>query len=172
MVIFAALKNYILPAINDDVKDLYGGQIRVRACGICVAEGKILLVNHAMYGTDGFFWSPPGGGIIFGETAQEAVQREFKEETGLEVEVGSLLFFNEHIADPLHAIELFFEITSFEGAIIKGLDPEFLFQNQIIQDVRFMNWQEISRYHADQLHRLFSKADSVEGILRLNNYIN
>jgi 8-oxo-dGTP diphosphatase len=172
MVIFAALKNHILPTINDHVKDLYGGHIRVRACGICVAEGKILLVNHAMYGPDGSFWSPPGGGILFGETAQQAVKREFKEETGLVAEVGPLLFFNEHIADTLHAIELFFEVKSFEGELTKGIDPEFSSHEQIIKDVRFMNWQEISQYRADQLHSLLSKTDSVEGILRLNNYIN
>lgn len=172
MVIFAALKNHILHTVNDNVKGLYGGQIRVRACGICVAEGKILLVNHSLYGQNGFFWSPPGGGILFGETAQQAVVREFKEETGLEVKVGPLLFFNEHIADPLHAIELFFEIKSFEGTPTKGIDPEFSSDDQIIRNVCFMSWQEISQYRADQLHNLFSKTDSVEGILRLDNYIN
>jgi 8-oxo-dGTP diphosphatase len=172
MVIFAALKNHILHTVNDQVKDLYGGHIRVRACGICVTDGTILLVNHSIYGHGGYFWSPPGGGILFGETARQAVKREFKEETGLDVTVGPLLFFNEHIADPLHAIELFFEIESFEGELTKGIDPEFSSHDQIIRDVRFMNWQEISQYHTDQLHSLFSKTDSVEGILRPNNFIN
>jgi 8-oxo-dGTP diphosphatase len=171
MVIFAALKNRILHTVNDNVRDLYGGHVRVRACGICIADDQILLVNHAMYGENGFFWSPPGGGVMFGETARKTVIREFKEEANIDVKVGKLLFVNEHIAGPLHAVELFFEINSFEGLISKGIDPEFSADDQIIKDVRWMNWEEIKKYKAEQLHSLFSLADSIGGIRGLDNYI-
>jgi 8-oxo-dGTP diphosphatase len=36
-------------------------------------------------------WDLPGGKVDFGETPQEAVGREFLEETGIEVSVGELL---------------------------------------------------------------------------------
>jgi 8-oxo-dGTP diphosphatase len=105
MVIFARSKKQALQTLNADIGNLYGGSVRVRVGGLCVQEHRILLVNHALYGPEGIFWSPPGGGVQFGESAQQALVREFREETGLDVEVGELLFVHEHIAVPLHAVE-------------------------------------------------------------------
>jgi 8-oxo-dGTP diphosphatase len=172
MVIFAALKSQALRTVNDQVKDLYGGQVRVRVCGICIVKDKILLVNHSLYGKGTSFWIPPGGGIKFGETADSALVREFKEEAGLDVIAGDLLFINEHIKPPLHAIELFFEIKSFDGNPVKGADPEFSVENQIIADVRFMTLQDIKEMAADSVHSLFSKIDSLADIFLLNKYIS
>ncbi len=144
--------------------------MRVRVCGICVHEGRILLVNHSLYGTDAF-WSPPGGGVYFGETAGHALAREFREETGLEVTVGNLLFVNEHIADPLHAVELFFEISSFTGQLAAGFDPELAADGQVIRDVRFMDWADIEALGPAQRHRVLNMAGSLAGIFTLNKYM-
>ncbi|PKP58053.1 DNA mismatch repair protein MutT [Candidatus Atribacteria bacterium HGW-Atribacteria-1] len=46
-------------------------------------EGKILLINHRKLG----IWLYPGGHIEQGETPDEAVVREVKEETGLNVKI-------------------------------------------------------------------------------------
>ncbi len=151
---------------------MYGGSVRVRTCGICVQEGRILLVNHALYGPDGTFWSPPGGGVQFGEPADRALVREFREETGLEVEVGELLFVHEHIAAPLHAVELFFNIKSLAGNAVTGLDPELAADGQIIREVRFLDWEEIQQYRPDQRHRILNIAPSLAGIFELNKYIS
>jgi len=43
-------------------------------------NGKMVLVNHPKAG-----WTPPGGGIDDGETYEEAVSREVKEETNMKV---------------------------------------------------------------------------------------
>ena len=61
-------------------------------------KDQLLLVGH-QFGKedDKLFWSFPGGGVDFGETLQEAIVREFKEETGLTVTVGSFLFIYEYI---------------------------------------------------------------------------
>lgn len=146
--------------------------MRVRVCGICMQEGRILLVNHALYGPGGAFWSPPGGGVQFGEPAEQALVREFREETGLEVEVGELLFVHEHIAAPLHAVELFFRIKSFEGNVMQGNDPELSADGQIIREVRFLDWEEIQRYEPAQRHRILNMAASLAGIFELNKYIS
>ncbi|MCE6987701.1 NUDIX domain-containing protein [Dyadobacter sp. CY323] len=161
-----------MQTVNDEIKELYGGFVRVRVCGICISDGKILLVNHSLYSKNGFFWAPPGGGIQFGESAVEALQREFREETGLTVEVGELLFVNEHIQAPLHAVELFFEIRSFQGVLSKGNDPEISNSGQIIEEVKFMGWNDIREFDSDQVHSVFSRLASLEGFRKLGKYIS
>lgn len=160
-----------LQTLNADIGNLHGGSVRVRVCGICVRNGALLLVNHALYGPKGNFWSPPGGGLQFGETAAQALVREFREETGLEVVVGELLFVNEHIDPPLHAVELFFEIKSFAGVVATGADPELDSAGQIIREVRFLAWDEIETFSPAERHRVLNSAGSLAGIFNLKKYI-
>ena len=56
-------------------------------CGILSQSGKILLQKRADKGT----WGLPGGAIELGESAVEALVREFYEETGVKVTVKKLL---------------------------------------------------------------------------------
>jgi len=140
-------------------------------CGICVHDDRLLLVNHALYGADNAFWAPPGGGVYFGETAQHALAREFREETGLEVIVGELLFVNEHIAASLHAVELFFRIESFSGILASGSDPELAPDGQIIREVKFLSWADIEMLAPAHRHRVLNLAGSLAGIFKLNKYI-
>ena len=64
---------------------------RVGAYGLCDDDrGNVLLVQLARGHNQGR-WTLPGGGIDFGERPVEAVVREAREETGLDVEVVELL---------------------------------------------------------------------------------
>jgi len=69
------------------------------------------MASHHSLGESGILWAPPGGGMDFGQSVEENLTREFREETGLKVEVKRFLFINEFLAVPLHAVELFFEVT-------------------------------------------------------------
>lgn len=57
----------------------------VRAYGILVREGRVLLVRSSSPQFDPPLWWLPGGGIDFAESPVEALLREFREETGLAI---------------------------------------------------------------------------------------
>ena len=151
------------------VSALYGNKVRVRTCGICLLDNKVLLVNHALYETD--FWSLPGGGVEFGESAADGLKREFREETGLNAEVGPMLFMHEFIQPPLHAIELFFAISSWQGQLTNGSDPEFSIRDQIIKEVKFLSFEEILALPDSTVHTLFRRINSLEDIFKFNGII-
>lgn len=64
---------------------------RVSAYAVIVDGDKILLTWYNGSGRGEAGWALPGGGVELGESLEEAVAREVKEETGYDVEVGDLL---------------------------------------------------------------------------------
>ncbi|MEX1238257.1 MAG: NUDIX hydrolase, partial [Cyclobacteriaceae bacterium] len=136
--------------MDAELTNLYGNKVRVRVCGLCWQDGNLLMVNHQGL-TQGDFWAPPGGGLAFAEPVQQCLQREFAEETGLKIRSGRFLFGCEFIKEPLHAIELYFEVAITGGTLQKGEDPEC----PIIRDVRFMSPDELLKIPAASLHGIF-----------------
>ncbi|MBR4308361.1 MAG: NUDIX domain-containing protein [Oscillospiraceae bacterium] len=67
------------------------GLVNVRVGAIIRKDGKLLMVHH----WGGNYFYSVGGRIQFGETAQEAIVREVREETGLSMEVEGLGFIHE-----------------------------------------------------------------------------
>ncbi|MEQ8363621.1 MAG: NUDIX domain-containing protein [Cyclobacteriaceae bacterium] len=155
--------------MQESLNKMYGSRVRPRACGICIVENKLLMVNHQNL-TSGDFWAPPGGGIEMNETAHQTLEREFKEETDLTVKVEELLFVSEYYKDPLHAIELFFRVNWVKGTLKKGVDPEMEMSDQIITDARFLSWGEISKMDKRHLHGVFKYAAEPSKIIDLRGY--
>lgn len=148
------------------IEKVFGGKVRVRVCGLCYKEEKILLVKHNMNGTP--FYAPPGGAVDFGETIASTLIREFKEETCLEVIPEKLLFTTEFIKLPLHAIEIFFSLKSWKGIPCTGHDPEM---NSIIEDVAFYSASEIALISTKQKHHLLHNCNNPRDLLSLSGYI-
>jgi ADP-ribose pyrophosphatase YjhB (NUDIX family) len=118
-----------------DFLGAYAGQVRVRVCGLLVHEGAILLTAHRGLLPNGdLFWSPPGGGWQFGESVQECLKREFREETGLTITPGRFLHLHEFGSSKLQALELFFAVTPTEGSSPPrlGTDPEHAADAQLL----------------------------------------
>lgn len=63
---------------------------RVAAYGLVATGGEVLLTRLAR-GVHRGLWTLPGGGLAFGERPVDAVVRETREETGLDVRVAELL---------------------------------------------------------------------------------
>ena|SRR6266498_5590693 len=62
------------------------------AAGAIIHEGNILLVRHNLLKK----WQIPGGLQEVGESVQQTVQREIKEEIGLDLVAGSLIGIYSH----------------------------------------------------------------------------
>jgi len=154
--------------MENEVRKFYGNRLRVRACGICVKNNSLLMVNHSEISAQDF-WSPPGGGIQLNERAEDGLAREFNEEVGLSIEVRKFLFACEFIQPPLHAIELFFEVVASSDQLIVGSDPE-PGSPSIIRAVKFMTWNDIENLPVGQRHGIFNHIDHPSKITTLNGY--
>ena len=69
--------------------------------------------------TDSFmpgYWELPGGGIEYGETPQESLTREIKEECNIDIEIIKPIAANTYFIDELQRIEITF--------LCKAVNPE------------------------------------------------
>lgn len=157
--------------MEEKIIQKFGNKLRVRACGILIEENSILLARHKSIGENGVLWAPPGGGMLFGESAEETVRREFREETGLEVKIERYLFAHEFLKPPLHAIELFFEVSRQQGNLKTGYDPEMDSDEQIITHVEFLNMVKIKTFDAKSLHYVLRIVGNLNELLSLEGYV-
>lgn len=86
-----------------------GVKFRYRSAAIIMADNCVLLAKNDR---DNYYYSV-GGGVHLYETAQEAVIREVKEETGVDYEVERLAFVHENFFKEDEALggNLFHEIS-------------------------------------------------------------
>ena len=80
---------------------------------VIVKDGKVLLVKRRYEPLAGQ-WSLPGGTLELGETLQEGVAREMREETGLEVEVGPVIeVFDRIMTDDARRVRYHFVLVDY-----------------------------------------------------------
>lgn len=123
--------------------DIYKNKTRIRVNGLLIDDESILLAQIKSPVNDSLVWMPPGGGLHFGESMKECLKREFKEETGLEINVNSLIAVNELVKPPFHAVEFYFAVKKMGGYLQLGNDPEHNENEQILKDVKWILLEEL-----------------------------
>ena len=87
-------------------------------------DGRVLLLRHRLWPADGQ-WGFPSGFAKRGETFQQTVVREVREETGLTVRVGRLLELRSGFRYRAEAY--------YEAALVGGVDGLVLERREILE---------------------------------------
>jgi 8-oxo-dGTP diphosphatase len=98
--------------------------IPMRVAAIIIKDNKVLLMRRVKEGQEYFVF--PGGGINEGESAEDAVIREIKEELSLDIKIDKLLFQIENRGQQ----ESYFLIKEFSGTLeLSGPEKERMNEN-------------------------------------------
>lgn len=111
---------------------------RPRVCAAIIRDNQILMVYHDL--RDRGFWTLPGGGVEEGETLEEAVIREVKEEVNLNGEVQRLLFKDKYEYGPVYCFLVNVDVC--QDAVL-GIDPELSSDKQILHGLGWFTLQQM-----------------------------
>jgi 8-oxo-dGTP diphosphatase len=95
----------------------------VRAYGILIRDGEVLLVRSSSPLINPPLWWLPGGGIDFAESPQDTLLREFREETGLSIKDPVLLDVASDVrrrpnGDRIHTVRVLYTVTLNGGNLL------------------------------------------------------
>ncbi len=106
--------------MNQDIKiKINGLGFKYRVSGILIKDNKLLTVQI----DDNGFYCLPGGHVEIMESSEEAVLREFKEETKIDVSVKKLLYMTENFFEgklgKYHELGMYYLLSNKENLDIK-----------------------------------------------------
>jgi mutator protein MutT len=90
----------------------------VRPTAIFIEDDKILLVKQEV--TEKRHWALPGGALEAGETIEQCLIREVKEETGLDIRVKKLLYVTDRFYRNIHIVHILFLVEKTGGRLRSG----------------------------------------------------
>ena len=104
-----------------------------------IERSSVLLIKRKNQPYKGL-WALPGGFVECGETVENAAIRETKEETGIHIELGSLVgVYSDPDRDPRwHVVTICFLGNKIGGTLKSATDAE---------DARYFDFDEISKIH-------------------------
>jgi len=91
--------------------------VLVAACALIDADGRVLIAQRPQGKQLAGLWEFPGGKVEPGETPEECLIRELREEIGIETKVACLapLTFASHSYDDFHLLMPLYVCRRFEG---------------------------------------------------------
>ncbi len=108
-----------------------------RIYGILVEDGKVLMTRSRFI--DREFVNFPGGGIEIGEAPQDALIREYQEETGLSIKIKKIIFSSQklHLSTqrPIQIVSSFWRVEKTGGTLKENGNDD---------DVLKLFWAELS----------------------------
>ncbi len=128
----------------------------MRIVGIIIKNNKILLIRRIKNEREYYVF--PGGGTEKGETEEDTLRREIKEELSLEIKKSEKIFEMQNQGNK----EVYFLIENFTGKVKLG-GPEKERMNK--QDQYYLEWKELSKIN--KINNLYPK----EGVIKLFEFL-
>ncbi len=132
--------------------------------GILINDNKVLLIKKSRGAYKGMF-DLPGGGIEFGEKVEEALKREFIEETGVVLKGYNFISHNEYFCDylnesnesrELHHLGLYYNVSASFDKIKTDADGQDYLGAQFI-DIKDLDKIEIAPIARPMIERVINK---------------
>jgi len=124
--------------------------IKVRASGIIFYEKKLIVTKHDAPNY-GIYYLLPGGGVEHGESPEEAIIREVKEECGLDIVPERLIFYKTGYNEKEDYLDLIFLCRVDGGSLRVGNNEdkvkaiELISNEKELSKIRFFPKQIIDR---------------------------
>jgi ADP-ribose pyrophosphatase YjhB (NUDIX family) len=143
-----------------------------RVAGLLIQNGKVLLQRPK----DDTAYAIPGGHVALGETNEETLIREFKEEINVNIKVNTLKWIGEIFFPwgnkPCHQICLFYNVLLTENNVIP-LDGTFWGTEQL-EDKSFkleFSWIDIKDIETIELYPIQVKKYLANGVNKVEHFV-
>lgn len=118
--------------------------MRKAARAIIIENGKMLVMYRNKHGSE--YFTLVGGRLNDGETPEQALVREIREETGLRITKYQLVFIEEH-AEPYNEQYIFLcEVASHEPIAVQNSSEEGT-MNRMGMNIHTPHWVDVSALH-------------------------
>jgi ADP-ribose pyrophosphatase YjhB (NUDIX family) len=120
----------------------------IRAASVLIENGRILLIKQEVTATR--HWALPGGKLDWGETLEQCLIREMKEETGLDIQVKELIYITDRIIESTHVVHMSFLVEKTDTGVLptewKHNDPFPSASSDRIREIRMVPIIELNTY--------------------------